>query len=701
MRKRRSILVSRSFMSFSEVLRRRSAGGLFLLTAFCFAACTHTFKADKACIEKIELALDNSGTSIIGDTFQLDYTNSIDSGFVFPSVKQSRNGLIRIKLHVNDLDKNKKYFYKIYYQNESYKFDEKNETDALASENFYGSWENPTLGFIEVDDAIVKSGQGVISTELRIVGNPRNEDIYYNVRGFTLYEDSIAKQINIIKSTPEWMESVNRKAMESNRKVEDQMRLDALWMLETLYKKEKDTEKHNLRWRRNLRIGNYSVMAVLVEKEGLETIPATVQNVCTPENFKYKNPYKYFLAEQKNFATKGINNAKTPIAKIDNAFTLKAKVDFTKGVYIEDVAYPPNYDMSGFNSSCAKNQSLFKNAHLEQFFHAVDKTEMLNNIPVIADVVGNYPKALYDKNAKKYNNASRIKVPIGVTDCPCKTLKIDSANNSIKIINPAAAKDKLRKENVGITTRHAFSYGKYTVKIKMAEQMNKEFVWNGLTNAIWMIYRGGDDYNARRICENNGYIPKYLPANKKTKRYKQQAYSEIDFEIVKCAQYWPKTSYPDPSKYKTEEKTNAPNVMITCTNWDLACDDVADFVVGAVARKMGDNVYELHRWDTWNQALTLKTPANEDELFASPYYYFQIDWTPKEIVWRIGPEKNKLREVGRMNDVITQIPNNQMVLVITQEYHLARWWPEAPFSQDDVPFPAKDHVGTVYSIEIE
>jgi hypothetical protein len=674
---------------------------LFLLIGVILASCSSEFKADNACIEKIELSLTSNGISIIGDTFQLDYTNSIDSGFVFPSTKQSDNGLMKIKIHVSELNKNKKYYYKVYYQNESYKFDEKNESDALVAENFYGSWENPAIGFIEVNKNIVNDGKGVISTELRLVGNPRNEDIYYNVRGFTLYEDSIAKQIKIIQATPSWMEDVNRKAKENNRKVEDQMRLDALWMLESLYRKEKNTKKHNLRWRRNLRIGNYSVMAVLVEEDGLETIPATIQNVCVNENYTYKNPFKYFLAEQKNFPINSDNNSKAPVVKIDKAFTLKAKVDFTKGVYIDDTAYPPNYDMSGFKKTCAKNQPLYKNAQLEQFFHAVNKDETLNNIPVIADVVGNYPRKLYEKNAKKYNDASRIKIPIGITDCPCKSLDVDTVNNLIRIINPAATKNNLRKENVGITTRDAFTYGKYTVKIKMAEQMNKENVWNGLTNAIWMIYRGGDDYNARRVCENNGYIPKYSPANNQSKRYKQQAYSEIDFEIVKCAQYWPKTSYKYLAKYKKEEEANAPNVMVTCTNWDLACDDVADFVVGAVAHKMGENVYELHRWDTWNQALTLKTPANEDELFASPYYYFQIDWTPKEIIWRIGPEKNKLREVGRMNDVVTQIPNNQMVLVITQEYHLARWWPEAPFSQDDVPFPSKNHVGTVYSIEIE
>lgn len=663
-----------------------------------FASCKSKPVHGNEYIEKVELAL-NGNNPVEGKSFKLDYSNSLDSGFVFPSVNQSNDGKLSVNIHVNKLDKNKKYFYKVYYQNESYKFDEKTEDGALVNENFYGSWENPSLGFLAVDQNIIKQGKGIINTKIRLIGNPRNEEKYISEETFVINEDSIAKLIANMKGTPEWCEKIAKKAKENNRKLDDQLRLDALWTLEAVYRENKHKAKVNLRWKRNLRLGNYSIMAVLIEESVLKEVPASVQFISKKENNSFYNPYKYFLADQNLLKLKSGEVKNSPVYKIQNAFTLKSSIDFTKGIYINDTDYLPNYNLSSFNKSCAKNGYLNKHAQIEQFFHGINKNATLNNIPLVTDIMQGYTKKDFDANAKKYTNNERIKIPIGVTDCPCKTVKVDTLNNTAIITNPAATKNNLRKENVGINTRNGFTYGKYTVKIKMAEQMNRNNVWNGLTNAIWLINRGGDDWNGRRICDNNGYIPKNEPD--KNKRVKQLAYSEIDFEIVKCAQYWPKTSYKNSGDVKTEEANNAQNVMVTCTNWDLACSDVADYIVGAVVREFGSKKYELHRWDTWYKALTIKTPANEDELFASNYYYFQIEWKPKEIIWRIGPEKNNLREVGRMNDQVTQIPNNQMILAITQEYHLANWWPEAPFSQDDVPFPSKDLVGTVYSIEIE
>ena len=663
-----------------------------------FASCKSKHVHGDEYIEKIELAL-NGNNTVEGRSFNLDYTNSIDSGFVFPSINQSKDGKLSIKIHVNKLDKNKKYYYKVYYLNESYKFDELNDHYDLVSENFYGSWEDTSKGFIEVNPNLVKAGKGIIETSIRLIGNPRNEEKYISEETFVINEDSIAKLVGNMKGTPEWCEKIARKAKENKRSLDDQLRLDALWTLEASFRNKKNKAKLNLRWKRNLRLGDYSIMAVLVEENTLREIPLTVQHIHKKENDKFYNPYKYFFADQSLIPVKSNKTKKSAIYKINKAFSLKASIDFTKGIYINDSDYQPNYNMSSFNGLCAKNEQLNKNAQIEQFFHAFNKNATLNNIPVIANVMNGYSKELFDKNAKKYTDQKRIKIPIGVTDCPCKTVKVDTLRNTANITNPAATKRYLRKENVGINTRNGLTYGTYTVKIKMAEQMNRDNVWNGLTNAIWLINRGGDDWNSRRICGYNGYIPKNETDN--DKRVKQSSYSEIDFEIVKCAQYWPKTSYRNSSDAKTEEASNAQNVMVTCTNWDLACSDVADYIVGAAVREFGSKKYELHRWDTWYKAITIKTPANEDELFSSNYYYFQIEWKPKEIIWRIGPEKNKLREVGRMNDRVTQIPNNQMILAITQEYHVANWWPEAPFSQDDVPFPSKDHVGTVYSIEIE
>lgn len=663
---------------------------IYSLLIFTFYSCSKNTPV----INDIKIVIDDQ--TINGSEFHLDYTDAIDSGFVFPSKQQSKNGYFTVRFNVTNLDKDKKYYYKIYYQNESYKFDELRDSALLVHENFYGSWNNST-GFKEIPQNIAKDGKGLITAELRIQGNPRDEYRYFDHPQLVISEESIQSKIKEIQNTPDWLNAVKEKASANQTTLEKQLRDDATFVLSEDAKKS-PVAKINYRNRRNLRTGEYSVLVVVVDEEELKSIPNHIVkiNTTSPKGI-YENPYRYFLSQQKN-QEDGIT-----FSLVKNAFKLKANPDLGKGIYFNKKTYPGKFFMDNFTASCNSSDRNYKESVLEQFIHSIDSNALLNNVPLVADVVGdNYPKHEFVTNMKKYSDEQRVKLPMFITDCPCKTVTLDTTNNSIVIKNPGNTKGKFKKENVGVNTRHPFTYGKYTVKIKMAEQMNKENVWNGLTNAIWLITASNQPYNNRRTSSGNGYIPKPNDNTEHPPRYKRQSYSEIDFEIVKCAHYWPKTSYNhDPKQYKKDLPEDDNKVMVTCTNWDLACDDVKDFINGARNRKVGNKEYELHRWDTWYKALTIKTPAVEDELFASAYYYFQIEWTPKEIIWRIGPEKNKLKEVGRMNDKITQIPNNQMVLAITQEFHLADWWPEAPFSQDDVPFPSKDLTGRIFSIEIE
>ena len=71
----------------------------------------------------------------------------------------------------------------------------------------------------------------------------------------------------------------------------------------------------------------------------------------------------------------------------------------------------------------------------------------------------------------------------------------DPVSNKIIIKNPGAEYGKWRKENVGVITRHGFIYGKWTVKAKLTELLNKNNMWNGLTNAIWLITMSQSDWN--------------------------------------------------------------------------------------------------------------------------------------------------------------------------------------------------------------
>ena len=59
-----------------------------------------------------------------------------------------------------------------------------------------------------------------------------------------------------------------------------------------------------------------------------------------------------------------------------------------------------------------------------------------------------------------------------------------------------------------------------------------------------------------------------------------------------------------------------------------------------------------------------------------------------------------MKVVGYVNETISSIPNNQMLMVFTQEFHDAKWWPGSPFVQDRIPFPAKSILGNIYEVEI-
>src|SRR4051812_35339330 len=90
---------------------------------------------------------DSSGSK----TIFLDYDHA-NAGFVIPSVKQDKEGLtFEFELKNNT---SQELYYKIYYQNESYKFPEYDSAahaeDPLSGENFYGSWENTSTGFKKI-----------------------------------------------------------------------------------------------------------------------------------------------------------------------------------------------------------------------------------------------------------------------------------------------------------------------------------------------------------------------------------------------------------------------------------------------------------------------------------------------------------------------------------------------------------------------
>lgn len=619
--------------------------------------------------------------------YELDYSDSYKNGFIVPSKQINNIDSFEVSFKINN-DKEDQLFYKIYYQNESYKFPESTDgiQNILANENFYGSWENTERAFetIKTEDSLK------ITSFFRITGNPRNESQFYGVNSHKdlIAEEKVNSMMKHIESNEAWLSSIVEKAEKKGISTEMQLKLDAIWNMSNDSKKDPVNNK----WQRNLRVGKYSLLIVVTNKEGLNSIPNYIQNVSLQnKNNEFVNPYYYFLYGN------GKANSNMNTLLIQDFITVKATPPLTKGIYV-DYNSSPFEDKSYLNKYVNNSKELFSSATFTYHYSHQANTKAFMNIPVKTNFnKEGYSQKEYNENLKLTDNY-RVKTYFTNSLSPGRTFGINEDRKALWFKNPGNTTNEFKKENVGVKTRHGFTYGKYTFKIKMASLLTSDNVWTGVTNAIWLICENGK-WNTRRICNKGGFMP-YYGAGKGEKRIPQTTYSEIDFEILKAAEVWPRASYGDELE-RVEPKSNNDKVMIACTNWDMACLQPDNFSAGLKQIAYKNNTFNIHRWDNYYNALTSKFPEKNDVLFGGEYYYFQIEWRPNEIIWRVGPEKENLHVVGYMNDKVTTIPNNQMLAVITQEFHFSEWWPMSPYKQENIPFSREDLNGMLYSLEIE
>jgi len=619
-------------------------------------------------------------------TLDMDMEDVVTEGIVIPSTAQFPSGFemnIEIKGNAHE-----ELYYKIYYQNETYKF---GDTDSLANENFYGSWEDIEVGFKPL------SGNK-ITDSLRIVGNPRDEKVYYaeDFSSNPLSASRIAAKIQEVNSNKEWYESIARKANEKNVPVEQQVYEDAVWMID----KAKNEGDSNNRWKRNPRVGVYSFMLVVCDKEGLDMIPEYVKNIGkTNENGQFVNPYGWFSQNV---------SSHIKVVKSKRVLKTRAVLGMDNGVYVNRLGiYDLHFDSDSDECMCGDNEKLYRGALYEQFFSDVSRQYTLRNIPLIKDVVGDdpYTRADYEKSKSEYGDEVRLNDYPVVAKKPCETVRLASDSSYVSIINPASTPDNMRKESTGIRSRVGFTYGKWRAKIKFPSMLNDDNIWNGLTYAFWLIYQDEHPWNNRRHNEvAGGYIDKGDDSDSPVRK-PDYHYSEIDIEIVKASRYWPLSSYGwdtvnVKNKYAEENAAHNSEVMFCCTNWDLASREPRNFKSGIDTIKYNNQLFETNRWTELYKALTTKSPI-QNAVFSEPYYYYEIEWRPTEIIWRLGPSPDKMQVVGYMNDSYTSIPNNQMRCIVTQEYHYSEWWPPIVFEQGLIPYNKTDIEGRVYEIVVE
>ena len=610
----------------------------------------------------------------------MDLRNVVNEGIVIPSDSQCDEPGFAFTFNAK-----KGQYYKIYYQNESYKF---GDNDSLSNENFYGSWEDVNVGFKKVEES------GMVTDYLRIVGNPRDEKKYYgaDLTKNNFNKESVDNVIRSIKNTPEWFASVKEKAINNGNDLDEQLYLDAIWIIND----NKNRGDVNNRFKRNPRVGEYSFMLVVCDEDAMNQIPDYIQNISlTDENGAYVNPYSYF-SENKN---KNVN-----VIVSDKRLKTRAVITPEYGVFLDETQIKTNdYTVDNSNPRCSDSEEMYSNALYKQFLSHVSQQYTLRNIPLIKDVVSDddpYTMKEYEEARSKYDSAQlQYNYPF-VTDCLGSTVKLND-DNSISLINPGNDDlDNLQKESTGIMTRVGFTYGKFRGKIKFPVMLNEENIWNGLTYAFWLIYQDEHPWNNRRTSTaGGGYVDKNDDSENPVRRHNYH-YSEIDIEIVKASRYWPDFYYTENENIATENPMNNNEIMYCCTNWDLATREPVKFASGINKIPYKSKTYEAMRWYDLYKALTIKSPIS-NEFFKEDYYYYEIEWRPDEIIWRVGPSEDKMQVVGYMNDEYTAIPNNQMLCIVTQEYHYSEWWPPIVFEQGLIPYNKSDIEGRVYEIVIE
>lgn len=629
---------------------------------------------------------------------EADLNSGPSYGIRIPSSNQCNGGKLAFEFKIKRKDGPKeKLYYRLFYQNETYKFWEGHE---YSGENFYGSWEDTETTFKPVPD---QEGEIVVKDSLVIIGNPRNETKYFgpNLSGsMVITPEDIKNAMVYVKGNTVWYEEIIKKAKKEKRTVEEQLRLDAIWSIEEDRKKENMV--NNRMWR-NPRMGKYEFMLVVVSESALAKHPYYEKNIGLPDiNGKFINPFSFYKTG------KGSKWDNVVCATGNKKLKTKARFNLGAGIYVNNHHVGrENFSKEAYSASCGDSSLLFKKAHFQQYFHYINKDFPLKNIPEVRDVADpSFTREQYNALKNQYVASDKfVDTYVNSSDCPCKTVKSDSATNTITLVNPGNKEGEYKKEHVGVVGRIGFTYGKWRAKIKFPSLINKDNVWNGLTNAFWLLAQEtGALWNYRRECRSeHGYLAKTEPDNFEALKHskKTDGYSEIDFEILKESQYWPMTSYPGKKNGPKENAAASSDITVTCTNWDLACQEPKNFGIGAKTNTIDELEFVHHRWDYWYKALTTKTPASNKEVFGGDYYYFEIDWQPEKIIWRIGPEKDKMRIVCIMDNNVSSIPNNQMVALVTQEWHSQEWWPTAPFKQNFVPFPKKDFVGKILEIEIE
>ena len=527
-------------------------------------------------------------------------------------------------------------YYALFYQNESSAFGAGHPRD---DENFYGTWgydEGRAPGFRPLS---ARAGAAPTAHEagVRLRGNPRNE-VRYREGPRPYYPDQADGP---------------------------------------------DDASRFGRWKRPPRMGRYRFLLVVTSDTA--EIDFYARDCHRPQpNGHYLNPFTYFLSHR--FARTAVRLAPEQLH-----------------VYMRppDLGAPlAPRDWATLAAPEQRNSS---------FRHGTYGGGRMANVPVVADATSaSFTPAAYNRLKHRFDD-STLTVATEGQDGP--TTAVAGAGR-IRLVNPAADPAAPHKYDASVRTVQGFTYGRIRARIRFPQIVNSAGVWTGINPAFWLFSASGEPWNAFNRDYGGDFC---ADAARRTS-------AEIDLEIFKSSCHPPRNYADDGYAGRPRHRRNwlrqggafqdedCDSVTLACNNFDYMRRDVATLVNGAAATPpcgpVGNDVpvvyagqtFRLHR-DGTGPVLSCRAAASARALFGGEAMWYEIEWRPTEIIWRIGPDEQHLRVVAYLNDQYTTVPDVLMHVIIgqhwlsTNEYH--------PYFQEKIPYPAKAVEGEILDFLIE
>lgn len=503
--------------------------------------------------------------------------------------------------------------YIIFYQNESYYYSENGWNMLLSGDNYYGSWGHDEKANPGLRQLTAPIGQTItIRNIFKIRGNSRNEDIYC--------PDNPGCQPN-----------------------------NCCWS------DDPTNDAHMQRWARRPRVGKYRFLLVVTSDPNSITLPF-LKNVQVTYNDKYYSPFYWRNCLNSNYTLS------TAVAEACYHLRVYARPDL-------------NSTLQPFTGQ----SSPFTNASFNTWHNP---PLMVKQLPIVQDIE-TFTQLDYNFNKQFSAEEDFVWVRANYFDernidwaNGDKGNAYSDGNNKLLIVSPPSNCETgtFIREHAGVDYIPQ-KYGKFTVKVLFPRMYTDNNMWKGLWNITWLdkAFGTGDPWGAIPCGSTNLW------------------HTEVDIEHFPHSNSYPyyngNGDQNDPQKqyhisqWDDKGLENA-GIVIQYSLYDMMCANVVNPIppLGHIyvtyqgdtftvkrddddPNSNGDQDGGVHSYKGHDPNPDIYDYISDAIRFGIPMYY-QFEWTPSEMIFRIGTSLSTLEVVSYYNGNFCRIPKEYMTWII-------------------------------------